>query len=565
VGFTDPGSITCWDGSVVTPSVGGVCSTPSDCTGTPWGTIAHGASVTAYQNSVVPFGSSCISQSRSCWNGSLSGSYTITSCSVTPPANCVGTPWGTVTHNTSVTGYSASTVNDPTTCSSVSETRNCWNGTLSGSNTITSCVVKSGSITVPSSCVIAALASSCSVTVDWTSANLDSPRLYDSNTGSTVSTSANGSQSVSIPWGGSVFVLTDSSSHTYDTKSVSVSCTAGTTWNSSTGRCEYDTTASISTNPVKVSYNDDSTITWSTSYATACTTSGNWTNSGVFNGSKSTGALTSNQTYTLQCTGLGAPSPTVSASVDVCPSSSPVLNKDGSTCQAKPTINVTFSGQYTPNGRLVITSTNADACSVSRNGTTLVTGGTSMTFRMSDYGTQQGTYVATCRYTDANGTVFNAVNPFSIWYQPVPPPPVVSLKASPSTITAGAQSVLTWTITYPGSVQVPSRVCRLKATPVCANGSCTASQLLASTTVNTIIQASSTDTNDPVGSRRITNTALNEVPGYDMVANDGDTDWKGSGKKTFILNKSMDFKVNCGNGANESAGVRVLVTNSVEG
>jgi hypothetical protein len=50
-----------------------------------------------------------------------------------------------------------------------------------------------------------------------------------------------------------------------------------------------------------------------------------------------------------------------------------------------------------------------------------------------------------------------------------------------------------------------------------------------------------------------------------MVANDGDTDWKGSGKKTFILNKSMDFKVNCGNGANESAGVRVLVTNSVEG
>lgn len=45
-------------------------------------TIASGASVTAYQAASVPFGQSCISQSRVCTNGVLSGSYTFASCSV---------------------------------------------------------------------------------------------------------------------------------------------------------------------------------------------------------------------------------------------------------------------------------------------------------------------------------------------------------------------------------------------------------------------------------------------------------------------------------------------------
>lgn len=488
-----------------------------------------------------------------------------TACPV--PLPCNGTPWGDMAHNTSVTAYQTGpTVNAPATCPS--ETRTCWNGALSGSYTSTSCVVKSGTITVPASCVIAALASSCTVTLDWTSANLDTPRLYNSGTGSTISNDASGSESIIIPWGGSTFILTDSTLHTYDSKTVTVSCAAATTWNATTGKCEYDAVATLSASPTSISYNDDSTLTWTSDHATECSTSRNWDNDGLLDGSKSTGALTSDQTYTLQCTGLGAPSPLVSASVDVCPSSSPVLNKDGATCQAKPVISVTFTGQYTPNGQFAITSTNADACSVSRNGVVFATGGPNFTVKFSDYDAtpDEGTYVAGCTYTDANGTVQTASNPFSIWYQPIPPPPVVSLKASPSTITVGAQTVLTWTVIYPGSVQEPTpRTCRLVAKPICTKGTCTASQLLASTTINAIIQASSTDANDPMGSRRITDTALNEVPGYDMVVNDGNTDWKTTGKKTLILNKSMDFMLNCGSGANESQGVRVLVTNSVEG
>ncbi|MEK7480135.1 MAG: DUF5722 domain-containing protein [Patescibacteria group bacterium] len=48
-------------------------------------TVAHGASVTAYQTSSVPYGSQCMSESRTCNNGTLSGQYANPSCSVAPP------------------------------------------------------------------------------------------------------------------------------------------------------------------------------------------------------------------------------------------------------------------------------------------------------------------------------------------------------------------------------------------------------------------------------------------------------------------------------------------------
>lgn len=47
-------------------------------------TVTSGSSVTANQASSVAYGSSCVSQSRSCSNGTLSGSYQYPSCSVLP-------------------------------------------------------------------------------------------------------------------------------------------------------------------------------------------------------------------------------------------------------------------------------------------------------------------------------------------------------------------------------------------------------------------------------------------------------------------------------------------------
>lgn len=55
--------------------------TPASCTFNGQ-TIASGSSVTAYQSASVPYGSTCVSQTRTCSNGVLSGSYAYASCSV---------------------------------------------------------------------------------------------------------------------------------------------------------------------------------------------------------------------------------------------------------------------------------------------------------------------------------------------------------------------------------------------------------------------------------------------------------------------------------------------------
>lgn len=57
----------------------GTTATPNNCTGTPWGTVSHGASVTGYISTNDDY---CSSQSRTCSAGTLSGSYTATSCSL---------------------------------------------------------------------------------------------------------------------------------------------------------------------------------------------------------------------------------------------------------------------------------------------------------------------------------------------------------------------------------------------------------------------------------------------------------------------------------------------------
>ena len=75
---------------------------PSNCA-LPWGgTLNHGSSVTAYQASTVPYGSSCVSESRSCANGVLSGSYTNQSCAVGPTCSLSVNP-GSVVQGQSAT------------------------------------------------------------------------------------------------------------------------------------------------------------------------------------------------------------------------------------------------------------------------------------------------------------------------------------------------------------------------------------------------------------------------------------------------------------------------------
>ncbi len=96
-------------------------------------TVIHGSSVTAYQASTVPYGSTCSSQSRTCTDGTLSGTYQYASCSVSPAASCTldGT---TIAHGSSGTFYSQTSAPSGSTCASISQSRSCTDGTLSGSS-----------------------------------------------------------------------------------------------------------------------------------------------------------------------------------------------------------------------------------------------------------------------------------------------------------------------------------------------------------------------------------------------------------------------------------------------
>lgn len=101
-------------------------------------TIAENTSVIAYQNSSAPFGQNCISESRVCKVGELSGSYQFASCNVGSAASCLF-DGRTIAHGDSITGYSASTVPFGQVCSTVAETRTCNNGVLSGSAQYANC------------------------------------------------------------------------------------------------------------------------------------------------------------------------------------------------------------------------------------------------------------------------------------------------------------------------------------------------------------------------------------------------------------------------------------------
>jgi hypothetical protein len=64
-------------------------------------------------------------------------------------------------------------------------------------------------------------------------------------------------------------------------------------------------TIKLGAKPASVSSGEASTLTWSTTNATSCSASDAWSGSVAVDGSSSTGAITSAQTYTLTCQGAG--------------------------------------------------------------------------------------------------------------------------------------------------------------------------------------------------------------------------------------------------------------------
>jgi hypothetical protein len=219
---------------------------PASCT-LPWGgTLAHGGSVTAYEASSVAYGGTCNSQTRSCSNGTLSGSYQYQSCN----QNCTF-DGSAVSHGSSVIAYQSAVAPEGQTCGSISESRSCSNGSLSGSYTHDSCTV------------------ACTPSYSCTGAE-----------GNTIT-----------------YTAADCTTSTIDTCELPEFCTAGS------ATCLYNAiTGDISASPRLVGSGKSTTISWETTDAESCTVSG--TNGDTWSGtntSRTSSPITQVTQYTLTC------------------------------------------------------------------------------------------------------------------------------------------------------------------------------------------------------------------------------------------------------------------------
>ncbi len=101
-------------------------------------TILDGQHVEASKSSSVAFGEACVSESRVCKNGVLSGTFQFSSCAVAVPAMCLFNGLS-MANGQSVKAFSAATVPYGQVCSE--QIRTCTNGNLSGQYAESSCVV----------------------------------------------------------------------------------------------------------------------------------------------------------------------------------------------------------------------------------------------------------------------------------------------------------------------------------------------------------------------------------------------------------------------------------------
>lgn len=106
--------------------------------------VSHGDSVTAYKTGSVKYGETCVSETRTCADGALSGTYTYASCTSGEAKNCSDATFGAVNHGSSVAAYqypSTAALNAGTPPFCAFELRTCTNGVLSGNFPNKSCVV----------------------------------------------------------------------------------------------------------------------------------------------------------------------------------------------------------------------------------------------------------------------------------------------------------------------------------------------------------------------------------------------------------------------------------------
>ena len=200
-------------------------------------------------------------------------------------------------------------------------------------------------------------------------------------------------------------------------------------------------TAALTASATSIASGGESTLTWSSTDATACTATGGWTGALAASGSQSSGPLTATTTFSLTCAGAGGTSTAVTETVTV---------------DALPTVTLTAAPASVANGAastLTWASQNATACTASQGWSgALATNGTQSTGAL----LATTPYALTCTGPGGTSTAATATVTVAATASPPPatPPPVtapatkpaptVTLTAAPITLATGMTSALTW-------------------------------------------------------------------------------------------------------------------------
>ena len=193
-------------------------------------------------------------------------------------------------------------------------------------------------------------------------------------------------------------------------------------------------TASLTANPTIVAPGGVSTLTWSSINATSCTASGGWSGVLATSGTQGTGAITTNSTYSLTCSGVGGTSVPATATVTV------AAPAPTASLTANPTI-VASGGVST----LTWSSTNATSCTASGGWSGgLATSGTQGTGAI----TTNSTYSLTCSGIGGTSNVATAtVGISSITMSLSPKSAAIPLtRTQQFTATTPGGGAATWTV-----------------------------------------------------------------------------------------------------------------------
>ncbi len=184
----------------------------------------------------------------------------------------------------------------------------------------------------------------------------------------------------------------------------------------------------LSASAVSVASGGSSTLTWSSTSATACTASGAWTGTKATSGSETIASITSIGTYSLGCTGAGG---TGNSSVTITLSTTPAPTLTLSASPNSVTVGTTSTLNWSTTNATLCTASDAwsGAKGVSGPQTTSALSATSL-------------FTLTC--TGNGGSISQST---TVAVSAATPTPTVSISANPSSVLTNGSSTLTWSST----------------------------------------------------------------------------------------------------------------------